>query len=306
MTRRETDKRAQTTQSPCPARDADRRRNRCSMECWECLAVRHDQIGVRSGLPGHAVKRKKYCEAGGKTKKATQALLDKRRRDLSDGKWTNPAKPLTFDDLIALVKADWRNTGAKSTLYLPDGKTEQSGIRKLRAAFGQWEVADIALHLENYSNKRQEEDRAAVSTVRNELNVLKNGMYLAQDKDLLTKKVPKFPELKPTNIRKGFFEREQLDSVLAELPEAVRPVALSMYWTGWRRREVLSRQWSHVDFKAGVIRLEPGETKNGKGRDFPYTIGTGTGSTHRAAAHVHRRGRKEEAGDRPVAVPPQR
>ncbi len=243
------------------------------MECWECLAVRHDQIGVRSGLPGHAVKRKKYCEAGGKTKKAAQALLDKRRRDLSDGKWTNPAKPLTFDDLLALVKADWRNTGAKSTLYLPDGKMEQSGIRKLRAAFGQWEVADItALHLENYSNKRQEEDRAAVSTVRNELNVLKHGMYLAQDKDLLTKKVPKFPELKPTNIRKEFFEREQLDSVLAELPEAVRPVALFMYWTGWRRGEVLSRQWSHVDFKAGVIRLEPGETKNGKGRDFPYTI----------------------------------
>ena len=45
-----------------------------------------------------------------------------------------------------------------------------------------------------------------------------------------------------------------------------------MYWTGWRRGEVLSREWRHVDLKAGVIRLEPGETKNGKGRDFPYTL----------------------------------
>ena len=42
------------------------------------------------------------------------------------------------------------------------------------------------------------------------------------------------------------------------------------YLTGWRvKSEVLTRQWRHVDFKARVIRLEPGETKNGKGRTFP-------------------------------------
>ena len=35
--------------------------------------------------------------------------------------------------------------------------------------------------------------------------------------------------------------------------------------------EVLSRQWHHVDFRAGWLRLEPGDTKNGKGRLFPLT-----------------------------------
>jgi hypothetical protein len=35
---------------------------------------------------------------------------------------------------------------------------------------------------------------------------------------------------------------------------------------------VLTRQWRHVDDAAGVIRLEPNETKNGKGRDFPYEL----------------------------------
>jgi integrase len=43
-----------------------------------------------------------------------------------------------------------------------------------------------------------------------------------------------------------------------------------MYFTGWRKNEVLTRQWRHVDFDAGVIRLEPGETKNGRGRTFPF------------------------------------
>ena len=29
-------------------------------------------------------------------------------------------------------------------------------------------------------------------------------------------------------------------------------------------------QWSRVDFEAGVVRLAPDETKNGKGREFPF------------------------------------
>ena len=39
---------------------------------------------------------------------------------------------------------------------------------------------------------------------------------------------------------------------------------------GWRvASEILTRQWKHVDFNAGFLRLEPGETKNGPGRMFP-------------------------------------
>src|SRR4029077_10571934 len=57
-----------------------------------------------------------------------------------------------------------------------------------------------------------------------------------------------------------------------ELPEALKAVAEVAYVTGWRiRSELLTRQWSHVDFHAGWIRLEPGETKNREGRMFPMT-----------------------------------
>jgi integrase len=42
------------------------------------------------------------------------------------------------------------------------------------------------------------------------------------------------------------------------------------YLTGWRvRSELLSREWPSVDFKGGWLRLEPGETKNREGRQFP-------------------------------------
>jgi hypothetical protein len=81
-----------------------------------------------------------------------------------------PTKPLTLDDVLALVKSDWRNQGRKSALTLSDGKTEQSGIRRLRERFGAVEIATItALQLERDSNERQDKG-AAVSTVRNELN----------------------------------------------------------------------------------------------------------------------------------------
>jgi integrase len=42
--------------------------------------------------------------------------------------------------------------------------------------------------------------------------------------------------------------------------------------TGWRiNSEVLSLQWHQIDFEAGAISLEPGTTKNDKGRLFPFT-----------------------------------
>jgi integrase len=42
------------------------------------------------------------------------------------------------------------------------------------------------------------------------------------------------------------------------------------YLTGWRlTSELATRQWRHLDLKAGWMRLEPGETKGGEGRQFP-------------------------------------
>jgi hypothetical protein len=43
-------------------------------------------------------------------------------------------------------------------------------------------------------------------------------------------------------------------------------------FTGWRKAELVSRQWRHVDFTAGWVRLEPEETKNREGRqEFSVT-----------------------------------
>src|SRR5437899_2349624 len=64
--------------------------------------------------------------------------------------------------------------------------------------------------------------------------------------------------------RQGCFEADQMASVLAHLPEELRPVVEFGYVTGWRiASEVLPLEWGRVDFAAGDVRLDVGTTKNG-------------------------------------------
>ena len=77
--------------------------------------------------------------------------------------------------------------------------------------------------------------------------------------------------LREQNVRTGFFEEPEFRAVLAHLPPELQPVAEFAYLTGWRKGEVLSLTWPQVDFGAGIVRLEPGTTKNDEGRVFPFT-----------------------------------
>ena len=78
--------------------------------------------------------------------------------------------------------------------------------------------------------------------------------------------------LRENNGRTGFFESEQLGSVLAHLPDEIRPVIEFAAITGWRiASEVLPLEWRQVDFDGEEIRLDAGTTKNGEGRVFPFT-----------------------------------
>jgi integrase len=82
---------------------------------------------------------------------------------------------------------------------------------------------------------------------------------------------PHIPMLRENNTRTGFFERTEFEAVRSELPDYLRPVVTFAYLTGWRvRSEVSSLEWRNVDRRAGVIRLDPGTTKNREGRVLPY------------------------------------
>jgi integrase len=67
------------------------------------------------------------------------------------------------------------------------------------------------------------------------------------------------------NVRKGFFEKSELDALLPYLPEPLGDLARFAFSTGWRRGELLGLTWEAVS--KDEIRL--GTTKNGEPRSLP-------------------------------------
>src|SRR4029453_2366044 len=138
----------------------------------------------------------------------------------------------------------------------------------LKPVFGGRRMATIqSSELTTYA-KLGKEAGAAPATVNRELAVLKRMFSLAVDqKKLGHDHVPNFPRLDEDNVRTGFFEHHESESILSHLPEAVQPVITFAYRTGWRiDSEVLPLEWRQVDRKAGEVRLDAGSTKNGEGR----------------------------------------
>lgn len=126
-----------------------------------------------------------------------------------------------------------------------------------------------------HRGKRKGERTGDVSNgeINRELQILKRIFNLAIEGGRIATR-PTIKMLAEAPPRSGFFEPEQLASVVAHLPEDIRPVILFAAITGWRvPSEVLTLQWRQVDREAGEVRLDAGSTKNGDGRTFPFTNG---------------------------------
>jgi integrase len=85
-------------------------------------------------------------------------------------------------------------------------------------------------------------------------------------------RLPKFPHLEEDNVRLGFVEHGSYHKLAAAATQLWLRSMLEVYHTyGWRSDEVLSMRVRHVDFVAGVIRLDVGTTKNKEGREVTMT-----------------------------------
>jgi integrase len=134
--------------------------------------------------------------------------------------------------------------------------------------FGHQKAAQITTaQIRKYITKRKAED-AATGTICRELELLRHTFLLAKDGGKLLA-YPKVPMLEENNVRTGFFTREEVARVAANLPEPQASKVWFAYLTGWRDGEICKLEWSWVDLVHSEIRLPPGRTKNKKGRTFP-------------------------------------
>jgi integrase len=125
--------------------------------------------------------------------------------------------------------------------------------------------------VKQYTANRQAAARAN-ATINHELSLLRHALYLgAKATPPKVDRVLHIPKLEENNVRKGFFEYADFMKLRAALPEELRPLVTFAYFTGCRRGEVLSLQWSQVDLLERVVRLEPGTTKNDQARIIPLS-----------------------------------
>jgi integrase len=83
---------------------------------------------------------------------------------------------------------------------------------------------------------------------------------------------PAFPDrLLEAPAREGFFEHAEFEAVRQHLPPAYQDVLDFLYYSGWRKKEVLDLRWSEVDELGGVVRLSPARSKTRVGRVLPLS-----------------------------------
>lgn len=173
------------------------------------------------------------------------------------------ADRVTIAELAENLKADYQANGRKSADRL------EFSLAHLLPVFGPRKaIALTNADVTAYRVQRQAAG-AAAATVNRELAALERMFSLAVKGERL-QRMPYIEMLKENNARRGFFERDQFEAVRAHLPDYGRPAATFAYLTGWRlKAEILTLQWRRVDFRAGVVTLDVGSTKNRDGRTFP-------------------------------------
>jgi integrase len=199
--------------------------------------------------------------------KKAERFLQRRVAQVITDTFTGPkAEKVRVSALAEICFQDYRIYGRRS---LP--AIEFRWKKHLAAAFGDLRATQMTAEtLSQYIERRQREG-AANATINRELAALKRMFSLG----VQTGKIPRMPgfpdRLTEDNIRTGFLEDKRyvaLGRACGEVGLWLRAMFEVGYTFGWRVGELLSLRVRQVNMLENSIRLEPGTTKNGEGREI--------------------------------------
>lgn len=207
-------------------------------------------------------RRYRQAIEGAKTKRQALDALDKLRAQVRDGRRPDVERT-HFEDMAARLLESYEAKGTR-----PRSVARMRQALAHLAYFNGTLARDIEPNLDAYVVARRQEG-AKPATIALELGALGCAFRVVK----LPR--PDMPRLEVDNVRQGFFEPAELAKVLAHLPPELATVVRFAAWTGWRKGECLGLQWKNVDLAAGIVRLEPGSTKNRDGRTYPVNAHRG-------------------------------
>lgn len=213
------------------------------------------------------VRGKRFRESSGSQNRPdAMKLLKHRIGEAAQGRVIAPlAEKTTFAELERMLLDDYQANGRRSL------KRIKIALGHLRVFFGDALAIDITGDRVSRYVAYRKEEKAAAATINRELSALARAFRVAEKAGKVISR-PEVSKLREHNRRKGFFEADEYRAIVENLPDELRPAIQTAYITGWRiTSEILTRQKHHVNLEAGWLRLEPGESKNEEGRNFPLT-----------------------------------
>lgn len=225
------------------------------------LWIKYHRNGVPVRESAHTTKAKE-----------AEKLLRKRLGEIAVGVFAGPKlEKIKVSELADDLIRDYRINGLKSIDDL-----EARWKLHLKPFFGALRAVEVTSDLvARYIDSRQQEE-AENATINRELAALKRMFNLArQSTPPKVQFVPYIAMLKEDNVRTGFLESKQHDSLAAETGKVglwLRAMFETGYTYGWRHEEVVEMRVKQVNLTANTIRLEPGTTKNDEGREVTMTL----------------------------------
>ncbi len=250
-------------------------------------------------------------------KSEAQEFLRQWTTKIRAGKLVAPAgpPPARLRDLRDEMLRDVRKNGRKY-----EARVMQC-FKHLEAHFGEKRAAAtidgdaIAEYIEARMDKEKaklaKKKPASVGTANRELSALRRAfkLYRRKESSKKEKRLTASPEIilmAEDNVRERCPSDEELEKVIAELPDRLKaPIRFAAY-SGWRVGNVLGLLWRHVDEDKSRIRIPARETKGGKrakkkqALELPYDADPELAEIIRERREATDRWRRERADFGPV------
>lgn len=184
--------------------------------------------------------------------------------DLVKGKYLGISEPakMIFEKLCGEYLTYARSNKTASSL-----RRDQVSINALLKAFSSWKIKDITAHdIENYISQRKATLKNStinreVACIRHMFNKAVEWGYLNNNPLRTVKKLKEPPG------RMRYLNAEEIERLMAQCAEHIKPIVVMALNTGMRKGEILNLKWGDVDFENRVIHVR--HTKNNEHKTIP-------------------------------------
>ena len=187
------------------------------------------------------------------------------------GDLSRASEKVTCDELLDDVLRHVNENGKPSTAKIWKLVIDAN----LRPFFGHLRPQQVTTdRMRDYRDRRKAEGRSE-ATCNRELSILRTAFNLGRKcTPAKVERMPYFPMVsEANNARQGFLTDEQYAKLRDALPDYLKPLFVTAYFTGVRLGELLAWQWDQVDWAQGFVTLHAKETKSGHARVVPILIG---------------------------------